>query len=89
MKDKIKGFLHSAEAKIAAAGSTAAVALTVAASAEDATAATITTAFQTGFQSMASDAMSMIAIIIPIGLGVAGAVFLSRKAIGWFKSLAK
>lgn len=89
MKDKIKGFLHSAEAKIAAAGSTAAVALTVAASAEDTTAATITTAFQTGFQSMASDAMSMIAIIIPIGLGVAGAVFLSRKAIGWFKSLAK
>lgn len=89
MKDKIKGFLHSAEAKIAAAGSTAAVALTVAASAQDTTAATITTAFQTGFQSMASDAMSMIAIIIPIGLGVAGAVFLSRKAIGWFKSLAK
>lgn len=93
MKDKIKGFLHSAEAKIAAAGSTAACALTVAASAEDTTAATtaatITTAFQTGFQSMASDAMSMIAIIIPIGLGVAGAVFLSRKAIGWFKSLAK
>ena len=89
MKEKIKGFLHSAEAKIAAAGSTAAVALTVAASAEDTSAATITTAFQTGFQSMASDAMSMIAIIIPIGLGVAGAVFLSRKAIGWFKSLAK
>ena len=89
MKEKIKGFLHSAEAKIAAAGSTAAVALTVAASAEDSSAATITTAFQTGFQSMANDAMSMIAIIIPIGLGVAGAVFLSRKAIGWFKSLAK
>lgn len=89
MKEKIKGFLHSAEAKIAAAGSTAAVALTVAASAEDTSAATITTAFQTGFQSMANDAMSMIAIIIPIGLGVAGAVFLSRKAIGWFKSLAK
>ena len=89
MKEKIKGFLHSAEAKIVAAGSTAAVALTVAASAEDTSAATITTAFQTGFQSMASDAMSMIAIIIPIGLGVAGAVFLSRKAIGWVKSLAK
>ena len=89
MKETIKGFLHSAEAKIAAAGSTAAVALTVAASAADTSAATITTAFQTGFQSMASDAMSMIAIIIPIGLGVAGAVFLSRKAIGWFKSLAK
>ena len=89
MKEKIKGFLHSAEAKIAAAGSTAAVALTVAASAEDTSAATITTAFQTGFQSMASDALGMIAVIIPIALGVAGAVFVSRKAIGWFKSLAK
>lgn len=89
MKEKIKGILHSVEAKIAAAGSTAAVALTVAASAADTSAATITTAFQTGFQSMASDALGMIAVIIPIALGVAGAVFLSRKAIGWFKSLAK
>lgn len=89
MKEKIKGFLHSAEAKIAAAGSTAAVALTVAASAENTASSTVITAFQTGFQSMASDAMSMIGMIVPIGLGVAGAVFLSRKAIGWFKSLAK
>ena len=88
MKDKVKRFLHSAEAKIAAVGSTAAFALTVAANAED-TSATVTSAFQTGFQSMASDALSMIAVIIPIGLSVAGAVFLSRKAIGWFKSLAK
>ena len=49
----------------------------------------ITTAFQTGFTDMASDALAMIAVIIPIALGVAGAVFLSRKAMGWFKSLAK
>lgn len=59
------------------------------ASAEDASTVTITSAFQTGFTTMASDALSMIAIIIPIALGVAGAVFLSRKALGWFKSLAK
>lgn len=59
------------------------------ASAAEGDTATITTAFQTGFTQMASDALGMIAVIIPIALGVAGAVFLSRKAIGWFKSLAK
>lgn len=59
------------------------------ASAAEGDTATITTAFQTGFTQMASDALGMIAVIIPIALGVAGAVFLSRKALGWFKSLAK
>lgn len=49
----------------------------------------ITTAFQTGFTQIASDALGMIALIIPIALGIAGAVFLSRKALGWFKSMSK
>ena len=89
MKEKIKGFLHSAEAKIAAAGSTAAVALTVAASAEDATSDTVVTAFQTGFQSMATDALTLLAAMVPICLSVAGVVFLARRGVGWFKSLAK
>lgn len=53
------------------------------------TSATVISAFTTGFQSMASDAMSMIAAIVPIALGVAGVIFLARKAMGWFKSLAK
>lgn len=51
--------------------------------------ATVISAFTTGFQSMASDAMSMISAIVPIALGVAGVIFLARKAMGWFKSLAK
>lgn len=51
--------------------------------------ATVISAFTSGFQSMASDAMSMIAAIVPIALGVAGVIFLARKAMGWFKSLAK
>lgn len=51
--------------------------------------ATVISAFTSGFQSMASDAMSMIATIVPIALGVAGVIFLARKAMGWFKSLAK
>lgn len=53
------------------------------------TSATVISAFMTGFQSMASDAMSMISAIVPIALGVAGVIFLARKAMGWFKSLAK
>lgn len=50
---------------------------------------TVTTAFQTGFQQIATDALSIIAIIVPIALGVAGVVFVSRKAMSWFKSMAK
>lgn len=53
------------------------------------TSATVISAFTTGFQTMASDALSMIAAIVPIALGVAGVIFLARKAMGWFKSLAK
>lgn len=50
---------------------------------------TVISAFQTAFQSMASDAKSMLAAIVPIALGVAGVIFLARKAMSWFKSLAK
>lgn len=53
------------------------------------TSASVISAFTTGFQQMASDAMSMIGAIVPIALGVAGVIFLARKAMGWFKSLAK
>jgi hypothetical protein len=51
--------------------------------------ATITSAFTTGFQQIASDAVAMIAVIVPIAIGVAGTIFLVRKAMGWFKSIAK
>lgn len=53
------------------------------------TSATVISAFQTGFQSMASDAMSMIAIIVPIAVGVAGVIWLARKAMSWFKSMGQ
>lgn len=89
LKKKLTALARSVEAKAAVVASSAAGVMTVAANAEETTSAAITTAFQSGFQTMASDALGMIAVIIPIALGVAGAVFLSRKAIGWFKSLAK
>lgn len=58
---------------------------------EDASTATSTiiSAFTTGFQQIASDAMSMIAAAAPIALGIAGTIFLAKKAIGWFKGMAK
>lgn len=55
----------------------------------DVTTDTVITAFQTGFQGVANDALKMIAMIAPIALSIAAVVFLSRKAISWFKSLAK
>lgn len=50
---------------------------------------TIISAFTTGFQQIASDALSMIAAAAPIALGIAGTIFLAKKAIGWFKGMAK
>lgn len=55
----------------------------------DTTSSVVTSAFQTGFQQIASDALNMIGIIVPIALSVAGVIFLARKAMGWFKSLTK
>lgn len=90
--EKAKGFLRTAEVKAASAVTVVAVVMTGAASAvgeEAAGSSAVTAAFQTGFQSMASDALSMIAVIVPIALSVAGTVWLVRHAMGWFKSLSK
>ncbi len=53
------------------------------------TSATVISAFTTGFQSIVSDALSMIAAAAPIAIGLAGVIFLSKKAMSWFKSMAK
>lgn len=89
MKEKVKGLLRKAEVKGAMLASAAAAAMTGLAGAEDATSATVTAAFETGFQGMATSALNMIAAIVPIALSVAAVVFLAKKAMGWFKSLAK
>ncbi len=53
------------------------------------TPSTITTAFQTGFTQIVSDATGLIAAAVPIAVGLAGTIFLVRKAMSWFKSIAK
>lgn len=88
MKEKIKGFLRSAECKAAAVASVVAAGLAGAASATE-TSNSVVSSLQTGFTSMKTDALSAIGMIIPIALSIAAAIFIARKAIGWFKSLAK
>lgn len=64
--------------------------MAISASAEEpVTRSAVMSAFSTGMSSVASDALSMIATIVPIALGVAGTVFLVRKAMSWFKAIAK
>lgn len=49
----------------------------------------VISAFGTGIGSIVSDAGSMIVTIVPIALGLAGVIWLVRKAMGWFKGMAK
>lgn len=49
----------------------------------------INSAFTSGFQSMVTNSISMISAMVPIGLTLAGTIFLVRKAMSWFKGMAK
>ena len=49
----------------------------------------IVTAFTTGLTTIKGDVSSIIAVIIPVAMGIAGSIFVVRKGMGWFKSLAK
>lgn len=90
--NKVKTWFKGKVARMVSCASVAAVALAgVASAAEGDTTgnSAVVSAFQTGFQSMADDALQMIAIIVPIALGVAGVIWLARNALSWFKSMAK
>lgn len=90
---KIKEFLGSKYMRMSTMMLAAMTVMAVGCFANDGTggsnASTITSSFATGFQSIVSDATTMIATIVPIALGLAGVIFLVRKAMGWFKSMAK
>ncbi len=49
----------------------------------------ITTAFTAGLTTIKTDTSSVIAAIIPISMAIAGSIFVVRKGMSWFKSLAK
>ena len=51
-------------------------------------AGTITTAFTAGFNSMVVNSINMISAMVPIGVTLAGVVFMVKKAMHWFKGVA-
>lgn len=53
------------------------------------TSASVISAFHSAFQDIASNALIMIAGMVPIALSIAGVTFLIRKAMGWFKTMVK
>ncbi len=93
MKKLGREFLQSRSFKIAVLGCLAVSMMVCTAFAAEgdpaSSTATITAAFQTGFQQIASDAVGLIAVAVPIALGLAGTIFLVRKAMSWFKSMAR
>lgn len=50
---------------------------------------TLTTALTTAMTAIKTDAISVLGTIVPLAIGVGGLVFVIRKAMSWFKSLAK
>lgn len=93
MKKMGREFLRSRAFRVAVLGCLAVSLLCCTALALDDTtggsSATIVSAFQTGFQQIVSDATSIIVVAVPIALGLAGTIFLVKKAMSWFKSMAK
>lgn len=91
IKSFIKRNLRKAAALCMFAMALSATAVSAFAVGEDATAgsATVISAFTSGFQSIVSDAMSMIGAAAPIALSLAGVIFLTKKAMSWFKGIAK
>lgn len=49
----------------------------------------LATTMQTAFTAVQGDVTSVLAVAIPIAVGIAGILFVARKAMGWFKSMAK
>lgn len=51
--------------------------------------AAITAAFTSGFNDMVINSVTMISAMVPIALTLGGTLFLVRKAMNWFKAMAK
>ena len=49
----------------------------------------LVTAFTVGFTAVADDVASMLGAMVPIAIGIAGSLFVVKKGMSWFKSLAK
>lgn len=55
----------------------------------DTTATALTSALTSAMNNIASDIIEVIPAIAAVALPVAGVIFVARRAMGWFKSMAK
>ena len=49
----------------------------------------VTTAFTKGFQSIVTNAIGLISAMLPIALTLCAVLFLVKKGMAWFRSIAK
>ncbi len=94
MKEKVRQFVQSVELKAAAVAPAVCLAVMGGASAVDETvgsgsSSVVISAFETGFQQVKSDAFAVIAVAVPVAVSIAAVLFISKKAMNWFKSMAK
>ena len=92
MKKMGREFLSSRAFRIGVLGCLAVSMMVCTAFAEEAgtsSSSVIVSAFTTGFQSMVADTLSMIAAMAPPAISIAGVIFLAKKAMSWFKGMAK
>lgn len=50
---------------------------------------TMQTAFISALNDIAGEVSNLIGAIVPVAVGIAGTIFVARRAMGWFKSMAK
>ena len=87
---KVKEWMHSKYMRFVVVASVVATSLVVAAgAAEEGVGSSIATAFSAGFQTVVTDSIAMLSAMVPIAVGLAGALFIVKKAMSWFKSVAK
>lgn len=91
MKERIRAFAKSRYFRLVLVSCIVLSVLCMTAFAEDTTGTTsqITAAFTSGFQQMVADSIGLISAMVPPAVSIGAVVFLVRKAMGWFKSMAK
>ena len=52
-------------------------------------AGSLAAAFEDGLGALSTSVTDMITTIAPIAIGIAATIFVARKAMGWFKGMAK
>lgn len=90
--NKVKNFVNRHKSALAVSAVSASLAVTSAVSAfaadADSTTSNVKDQFSTAVSGIQSDLMGYILIVVPISLGILGAIFGIKKAISFFKTMA-